>query len=711
MATKEEMKAIIEKAANDTGVDPVLLKSIAQIESQFNPNAISSTGATGLFQFTRGTARDYGLVNRKDPVANAYAAAKLLKDNARSLGLTPTVDNANLLYMAHQQGVKGVRAMIANPNAKAESSLGSNATVNAMGGLSNKQGFDLFAKKIATAVAQNGGGVVKMSDTAFGNGANTAEPQSQLGAVTGYNQQMVQAAQNIADNNLSAVNNFGWNPNVNNSQAQNFGNAVQDNTAELTGLYNRNAEYLKAFTAPTKDTYLGRVGDKIKSAFNISGNTLTEEYLKGVEKSQSVTGKAMADQVANMKTSMDKTVIDPADLDKAAGNLTQQQQAENQTYNVVTGNANTQQELKQKMDTAIMQYETAQAANAINQQQVDVQKGKLELEVNAANAQKVAIQKAAEFTADMNSRVQTASKGLGFDLPANTTYDQAMQLIVDPTQKAMFASKVLNGGANANNLYDAVKIGQMPGASDNMRNTANKYAGLIDSVLSTPEARAVLDGVPDPATGVLTGGVSDPAQRDAVKRTIISNAMGELASGSGSYAVKSGANNPYSMYNRDPALLNGIKLPEGVEAKDLPNAVKTLQKATETGLAAGKSVDQIATEVAAAYTGYRGNIQGNLDKDGVKFPPMKMMANLGELAPNGKNKQVDLTNVTDIKLLITKMKMDTTAYKGNFDIFKFLGSADKLGEFNARGARQGIEEANRPVFSFANKAVNIADKK
>ena len=55
--------------------------------------------------------------------------------------------------------------------------------------------------------------------------------------------------------------------------------------------------------------------------------------------------------------------------------------------------------------------------------------------------------------------------------------------------------------------------------------------------------------------------------------------------------------------------------------------------------------------------------------------------------------------------------MDTTAYKGNFDLFKFLGSADKLGEFNARAARQGIENANIPVFSFANEGVNIADKK
>ena len=70
MATPEQMKAIIEKAATDTGVDPVLMKSIAQLESNFDPTAKSPTGATGLFQFTRGTARDYGLVDRKDPVAN-----------------------------------------------------------------------------------------------------------------------------------------------------------------------------------------------------------------------------------------------------------------------------------------------------------------------------------------------------------------------------------------------------------------------------------------------------------------------------------------------------------------------------------------------------------------------------------------------------------------------------------------------------------------
>ena len=696
--TAEEIQRLIRERAAVNGVPAEPFLAMAKNETNYG-QAANRPGSQyqGVMQMGKDASAEVGLDRKlvNDPVANIDAAIRLAKKNSAYLGIPITQENAGVIYAAHQQGRDAVKGWLsADPNSPIANIItAKHANANGMAGMTVAQAK---AKWIDSTqkLADQWAGVISKQDlrqAAIASGDSVPNPQSQSVAVTGYNQEMVQAAQKIADNNLAAVNNFGWNPTVNNSAAQNFGTSVQGVTNAQTNIANKQVAALSRLNPDGTEKSFGQYAyDHILGA---RSENINSRALAKIQAEQSVTGKAIADQVANMKTSMENTVINPAYLDKAAGNLTQQQQVENQTYNAVTGNANTQ------------------AANAINQQEVDVQKGKLELEVNAANAQKVAIQKAAEFTADMNSRVQTASKGLGFDLPANTTYDQAMQLIVDPTQKAMFASKVLNGGANANNLYDAVKIGQMPGASDNMRNTANKYAGLIDSVLSTPEARAVLDGVPDPATGVLTGGVSDPAQRDAVKRTIISKAMGEMASGSGSYAVKSGANNPYSMYNRDPALLNGVKLPEGVEAKDLPNVVKTLQKATETGLTAGKSVDQIATEVAAAYTGYRGNIQGNLDKDGVKLPPMKMMANLGELAPNGKNKQVDLTNVTDIKLLITRMKMDTTAYKGNFDIFKFLGSADKLGEFNARGARQGIEEANRPVFSFANKAVNIADKK
>lgn len=65
---------------------PLELKYLAVIESALNPRAVSHCGATGLWQFMYGTGRLYKLeINsyvdeRRDPVAETYAAARFLKD-------------------------------------------------------------------------------------------------------------------------------------------------------------------------------------------------------------------------------------------------------------------------------------------------------------------------------------------------------------------------------------------------------------------------------------------------------------------------------------------------------------------------------------------------------------------------------------------------------------------------------------------------------
>lgn len=95
--------------------------AVMYIESKGNTNAVSVTGATGLFQFTKGTGKRYGLITqdgkdfRKDPEANFRAMQQLTKDNANDLkkaGIELTPTN---LYLAHQQGVGGaieiIRAM------------------------------------------------------------------------------------------------------------------------------------------------------------------------------------------------------------------------------------------------------------------------------------------------------------------------------------------------------------------------------------------------------------------------------------------------------------------------------------------------------------------------------------------------------------------------------------------------------------------------
>jgi hypothetical protein len=79
---------------------------------------VSSTGARGLFQFTGGTGRAYGLVGkhgdiRDDDKANTLAAVKLTEDNRailrRHLGRDP---NYSELALAHQQGADTAGKML-----------------------------------------------------------------------------------------------------------------------------------------------------------------------------------------------------------------------------------------------------------------------------------------------------------------------------------------------------------------------------------------------------------------------------------------------------------------------------------------------------------------------------------------------------------------------------------------------------------------------
>lgn len=116
----------IRQVAKQEGVDPETMVAIAQIESGLNPDAKNpNSSAAGLFQFIDGTAKQYGLANKFDPVQATRAAAKLAKDNAahltKVLGRAPTPGE---LYLAHQQGPGGAAKLLANPNARAADVVG-----------------------------------------------------------------------------------------------------------------------------------------------------------------------------------------------------------------------------------------------------------------------------------------------------------------------------------------------------------------------------------------------------------------------------------------------------------------------------------------------------------------------------------------------------------------------------------------------------------
>jgi soluble lytic murein transglycosylase-like protein len=69
----------IEAAARKHGIAADLVRAIIQIESGFEPRAVSSKGAKGLMQLMPATAREMGARNLFDPRQNIFAGARYLR--------------------------------------------------------------------------------------------------------------------------------------------------------------------------------------------------------------------------------------------------------------------------------------------------------------------------------------------------------------------------------------------------------------------------------------------------------------------------------------------------------------------------------------------------------------------------------------------------------------------------------------------------------
>ena len=70
---------MVDKSARAHDVDPLLVHSIIQVESNYNSNAVSPKGAEGLMQLMPPTARMLGVYNSLDPGENIEAGVKYLK--------------------------------------------------------------------------------------------------------------------------------------------------------------------------------------------------------------------------------------------------------------------------------------------------------------------------------------------------------------------------------------------------------------------------------------------------------------------------------------------------------------------------------------------------------------------------------------------------------------------------------------------------------
>lgn len=72
------VSAAINAAAAATGLAPELLRAVAQTESDFNPEAVSSAGAVGVMQLMPDTAAGLG-VNPYNVTQNVLGGAEYLK--------------------------------------------------------------------------------------------------------------------------------------------------------------------------------------------------------------------------------------------------------------------------------------------------------------------------------------------------------------------------------------------------------------------------------------------------------------------------------------------------------------------------------------------------------------------------------------------------------------------------------------------------------
>ena len=93
---------IIAALSEANGVDPLLVRALIQVESNYQPRARSSKGAMGLMQIMPATAREYRVRNPYDPKANIEVGIKRLKDLLDRWG---AVDLALAAYNAGEGAV------------------------------------------------------------------------------------------------------------------------------------------------------------------------------------------------------------------------------------------------------------------------------------------------------------------------------------------------------------------------------------------------------------------------------------------------------------------------------------------------------------------------------------------------------------------------------------------------------------------------------
>ncbi|WP_186083666.1 transglycosylase SLT domain-containing protein [Burkholderia gladioli] len=157
-------KIIAQAKANN--LDPRMMLQFASIESGGNANAVSSTGAIGIFQETGKTASGLGVKNRFDVDQNIAGGMKLASDNTKMLQRAKLPVNAENLYMMHQLGPQAAKEVISGAaQGKTISSL-SQSTQDAIA-----QNYGKGSKTAAEYLKKNSDALVARADSVIGKSA------------------------------------------------------------------------------------------------------------------------------------------------------------------------------------------------------------------------------------------------------------------------------------------------------------------------------------------------------------------------------------------------------------------------------------------------------------------------------------------------------------------------------------------------------------
>lgn len=104
-----EYEQLIKSCSDKYGVSVSLVKAVIHAESGYNPNAVSSKGASGLMQLMPGTARSLKVADRFNPKDNVEGGVRYLRfllDTFRGdVSLALAAYNAGLSKVAKYGGI------------------------------------------------------------------------------------------------------------------------------------------------------------------------------------------------------------------------------------------------------------------------------------------------------------------------------------------------------------------------------------------------------------------------------------------------------------------------------------------------------------------------------------------------------------------------------------------------------------------------------